>query len=433
MNIIDIISKKRDKKELDKAEIDYFINKYVSGEIPDYQAAALLMAIRLNGLSVRETVDLTKAMRDSGAKADLSDFGGNVVDKHSTGGVGDKTSLIVAPIVASLGCVVAKMSGKGLGHTGGTVDKLNSIKGFNSSLSPDEFKNIAKKCGISIICQTDNFAPADKKLYALRDVTATVDNIGLIASSIMSKKLATGADTIVLDVKYGNGAFMKTVEDAETLADLMVKIGKECGKKICAVITNMNSPLGNNIGNALEINEVISVLKNGGPKDLRDICLCLSSNIVSLSKGVSYEEAYSMCEEVLTNNNAYNKFLEWVNVQGGDISVLSKHKDFWTPKYKYAIRTPKVGYVESIKAKVLGEASVCLGAGRAKKDDEIDYSAGIIIKKNVGDFVRRGDIIAYLYSSTKKDFSLEKKKVLSGFVFSDTFHEKQPLIVKTIK
>ena len=318
MRIYDVIKKKRDGFALTKEEIEFFIKGYVEGSIHDYQASALCMAIFFQGMDARETADLTLAMANSGDTVDLSRFGDLTVDKHSTGGVGDKTTLIVAPIVASLGCVMAKMSGRGLGHTGGTIDKLESIEGFNTALTPEEFFTQVEKNGVAVVGQTGNLTPADKKLYALRDVTATVDNLSLIASSIMSKKLAAGSHTIVLDVKCGSGAFMKTPEDARALAQAMVEIGKSCGRNVAAVITNMDRPLGNNIGNSLEVIEAIQVLQNNGAEDLKEVCLALASEIVSLSKGIAIDEAKKLTEQALHSGKALEKFKEWISSQGGN-------------------------------------------------------------------------------------------------------------------
>ncbi len=432
MRMYDIIQKKRDGRKLSKQEIEFFIDGYVKGEIPDYQVSALLMACYFNSMNKEETFDLTKAMLDSGEKADLSMFGGLSVDKHSTGGVGDKTTLIVAPIVASLGCFVAKMSGRGLGHTGGTVDKLESINGYNTSLEPDEFIDITKKCGVCVVGQTGNFAPADKKLYALRDVTATVDNIPLIASSIMSKKLAAGADTIVLDVKVGSGAFMKNEVQAKALAKCMVEIGESFNRKTAALITNMDMPLGLNIGNALEIKEAVEVLKGNGPDDLKNVCIELSSLIVSLALSKSINEAKVMVKEVLSNGVAYAKFLEWISLQGGDISVFDDLNEFCKPKFSFDIVSKKDGFIKSMNAELIGKASVVLGAGRNKKEDEIDFSAGIVLEKKCGDFVKKGETLAKLYSSSTKDFSIVEKMYLSAIEFSDNKPKQSPLIIDVV-
>lgn len=430
MRMYDIIKNKRDNKELTFEELEYFVKGYVSGTVPDYQVSALLMAIYFNGLNDRETVDLTMLMRDSGDKADLSVFKDTSVDKHSTGGVGDKTTLIVAPIVASLGCTVAKMSGRGLGYTGGTVDKLESISGYKTALSTKEFLGIAEKCGISVVGQTGNFAPADKKIYSLRDVTATVDSIGLIASSIMSKKLAAGAKTIVLDVKFGSGAFMKDTAEATELAETMIKIGKNCGKKVSALITDMNTPIGRNIGNSLEVKEVVETLLGNGPEDLKEICLKLSASIVSLSKGIDFNTALKKCEEVLNNKTAYNKFVEWISLQGGDTSEIENPESFDNAKYTFSVTAERDGYISKADANIIGRVSSELGAGRSKIGDEIDFSAGVVLKKTLGDFVNKGEEIAVLHSSVVSDFTTEKELFVSAFEFSDKKPKIGPLVYK---
>ena len=429
MRMYDIIKKKRDGGALSKEEIDFFIKGYVDGSIPDYQASAFCMAVFYSGMTEEETASLTLSMAHSGDTVDLSRFGTLSADKHSTGGVGDKTTLIVAPICASLGCVMAKMSGRGLGHTGGTIDKLESIEGFNTALSPEEFFTQVEKTGIAVVGQTGNLTPADKKLYALRDVTATVDSLPLIASSIMSKKLAAGAHNIVLDVKCGSGAFMKTPEDAESLATEMVKIGKMCGRNTRAVITNMNRPLGNNIGNALEVQEAIDVLKNNGPEDLREVCLALATEIVASTKGISREEATILTNDALTSGKAYNKFIEWVKAQGATQNELS----FKKADYTYDVISETDGYIVSSDAEKIGISAVILGAGREKKEDTIDMSAGIILNKKTGDKVTKGDTIATLYSCNKNSFEGAKKQFLDALEFSENEPIKEPLIYKVIK
>ena len=429
MRMYDIIKKKRDGGALSKEEIDFFIKGYVDGSIPDYQASAFCMAVFYSGMTEEETASLTLSMAHSGDTVDLSRFGTLSADKHSTGGVGDKTTLIVAPICASLGCVMAKMSGRGLGHTGGTIDKLESIEGFNTALSPEEFFTQVEKTGIAVVGQTGNLTPADKKLYALRDVTATVDSLPLIASSIMSKKLAAGAHNIVLDVKCGSGAFMKTPEDAEALATEMVKIGKMCGRNTRAVITNMNRPLGNNIGNALEVQEAIDVLKNSGPEDLREVCLALATEIVASTKGISREEAEILTNDALTSGKAYNKFIEWVKAQGATQNELS----FKKADYTYDVIAETDGYIVSSDAEKIGISAVILGAGREKKEDTIDMSAGIILNKKTGDKVTKGDTIATLYSCNKNSFEGAKKQFLDALEFSENEPIKEPLIYKVVK
>ncbi len=433
MRVYDIIKKKRDGGELTTAEIDFFIKGYVDGTIPDYQASALCMAIFFMGMTEKETADITMAMAKSGDTVDLSRFGKDSVDKHSTGGVGDKTTLIVAPIVSSLGCIMAKMSGRGLGHTGGTVDKLESIEGFNTALTPDQFFAQVEKTGVAVVGQTGNLTPADKKLYALRDVTATVDSIPLIASSIMSKKLAAGSHTIVLDVKFGSGAFMKTPEDAEALAREMVKIGNNCGRNTSAVITNMERPLGFNIGNALEVKEAIDVLNNNGAEDLKEVCLTLATQIVALSKGISTDEARILTEDALKSGKALLKFKEWIIAQGGNGEWIDNPGLFPSADYTYDVKAPCDGYISKTDAESMGIASVMLGAGRETKDDTIDMSAGIILKKKNGDLVHNGDTIATLYSCNNESFAGAEKRFLSAIQISDKKPCEQALIYKIIQ
>lgn len=433
MRVYDIIKKKRDGGELTTAEIDFFIKGYVDGTIPDYQASALCMAIFYMGMTEKETADITMAMAKSGDTVDLSRFGKDSVDKHSTGGVGDKTTLIVAPIVSSLGCIMAKMSGRGLGHTGGTVDKLESIEGFNTALTPDQFFAQVEKTGVAVVGQTGNLTPADKKLYALRDVTATVDSIPLIASSIMSKKLAAGSHTIVLDVKFGSGAFMKTPEDAEALAREMVKIGNNCGRNTSAVITNMERPLGFNIGNALEVKEAIDVLNNNGAEDLKEVCLTLATQIVALSKGISTDEARILTEDALKSGKALLKFKEWIIAQGGNGEWIDNPGLFPSADYTYDVKVPCDGYISKTDAESMGIASVMLGAGRETKDDTIDMSAGIILNKKNGDPVHKGDTIATLYSCNNESFAGAEKRFLSAIQISDKKPCEQALIYKIIQ
>lgn len=409
MRMYDIIDKKKRKEALSRAEIEFFVNGVTDGNIPDYQTAALLMAICLNGMNGEETVALTEAMRDSGDKADLSCFGGKAVDKHSTGGVGDKTSLIVLPLVVSLGCIGAKMSGRALGHTGGTVDKLESIPGYKTELSEKEFRETVEKHGIAIVGQSGNFAPADKKLYALRDVTATVDCIPLIASSIMSKKLAAGADVIVLDVKCGSGAFMKSRQDAQDLADCMVEIGNGCGKKCGAIISDMDVPLGQAVGCALEVKEAVKLLRGDEGceelADLRENCLELAENIVALCFDISISEARKRCEENLANGKAFETFCRWIRAQGGDLSFLDNIDDFCKAKNVAYYKAKKSGVINKMNTESIGKAGVSLGAGRTRKGDAIDMSAGLKILKKTGAFVEKGEVIAEMYSSVKNDFT----------------------------
>ena len=429
MRIYDVIEKKRDGQKLSKEEIDFFVQEYTKGNIEDYQASALLMAIFINGMNEEETVNLTESMANSGDTLDLSEINGITADKHSTGGVGDKTSLIVAPICASLGIKMAKMSGRGLGHTGGTIDKLESINGFNVSLETKDFFKQVNEVGVSIIGQTGNLAPADKKIYALRDVTATVGNISLIASSIMSKKIAAGAKNIVLDVKCGSGAFMKDEKSATELAEMMVKIGKKCGRNMAAVITNMDIPLGSNVGNALEIKEVIDILNNKGDEQLRELCLVLSATILSISYDWDYEKAYKKAEQTLLDGSAYNKFIEFVTAQSGndEITIASV-----SPK-SLEIKAEKDGYIASIDSRIVGESAVLLGAGREKKTDTIDFGAGIVLYKKTGEKVSVGDTIAILYAETEERLKNAENLFNTSFIIDDKKPEMKPLIYKTIR
>ena len=433
MRMYDIIKNKRDNKELTKEEIEFFVKGYTDGSIPDYQASALTMAIFFNGMTEKETAQLTLNMAKSGDMIDLSQFGNKTVDKHSTGGVGDKTTLIVAPIVASLGCVIAKMSGRGLGHTGGTVDKLEAIEGFNTSLTNEEFFKQVQNIGIAVVGQTGNLTPADKKLYALRDVTATVNSIPLIASSIMSKKLAAGSHTIVLDVKCGSGAFMKTPEDAKILAEEMVKIGKNNGRNMAAIITDMNTPLGKNIGNSLEVIEAVEILKGNGTEDLKFVACALASEIVSLSKNISIEEATTLVNTAISTGKAYEKFKEWIVAQGGNKNWIENPDLFPKAEYKEEIKAEKDCFIASMDAEEIGVSSVILGAGREKKEDAIDFSAGIILNKKSGDKITNGDIIATLYTNNKDSLKTSKEKFISSIKFSNEQPEKIPLIYETIK
>ncbi len=432
MRMYDIIKKKRDGGELTLQEIQFFIDGYVDGSIPDYQASALCMAIYYMGMTEEETANLTMSMAQSGDTIDLSAFGNVTADKHSTGGVGDKTTLIVAPIAASAGCILAKMSGRGLGHTGGTIDKLESIEGFNTALSPQEFFQTVKATGLAVVGQTGNLTPADKKLYALRDVTATVDSIPLIASSIMSKKIAAGSHTIVLDVKYGSGAFMKTPEDALRLAEEMVKIGKNCGRNTSAVITNMDRPLGNNIGNTLEVKEAIEVLSGKGPEDLKEVCLTLASRLISLTKNISAQDARILAEDILYSGKALEKFKEWISHQGGNKKWIEDPSLFPVSKYSLQVVSQEEGYILSTDAEAIGIAAVITGAGRETKDDSIDISSGIILHKKNGDYVKKGDVTATLYSNNESSLPVAEKKFLSAIKLSEEKPDVQELIYKII-
>ncbi|MBR4910805.1 MAG: pyrimidine-nucleoside phosphorylase [Clostridia bacterium] len=399
MNICDIIAKKRDGRELDAAEIEYFINGFTSGSIPDYQASAFLMAIYLKGMTDRETADLTMAMAKSGETLDLSEFGTNTVDKHSTGGVGDKTTLIVAPIAAALGCDVAKMSGRGLGFTGGTADKLSSIPGYRISLERDELISLVRKTGVSVITQSDDLTPADKKLYALRDVTATVESIPLIASSIMSKKIAAGCTNIVLDVKYGSGAFMKTYDNARLLAKIMVNVGKNCGKKTVAVITGMETPLGSAVGNILEVKEAISVLGGADVPDLTEECIVLAAHMVSLAKDIPVSEAEELSVRALKSGAAFDKFKQWIKEQGGDTEYIDDPDKFPSAGYSAAVLAKQSGYIVKTDTESIGKCASILGAGRQKTDDTVDHTAGIVFDKKAGDHVESGERICTLYTN----------------------------------
>ena len=413
MNILDIIAKKRDSKELSKEEIEYFIKEYTKGNIQDYQASALIMAIYINGMNDREITDLTLAMAHSGEVLDLSCFGENVVDKHSTGGVGDKVSIILLPIIASLGVPVAKMSGRGLGFTGGTVDKMESIPGYRTNVTIEEFIEDIKKVGISMIGQTMNLAPADKKIYALRDTISCVENIPLIASSIMSKKIASGANKIVIDVTVGKGAFMKNKEDAQKLAEQMIRIGKLAGREVKCVLTPMDEPLGYSIGNSLEVIEAINFLKGDMPKDLKEVVLELGANMLQLAgKGENIEENKLKILENIENGNAYNKFVEMVENQGGDISFVEDITKFKKSKYTLAVVTKKTGKVTEINAEDIGKLACYLGAGRMRKEDEIEPDVGVVLNKKVGDEVIEDDFLAYICANDENKLIEAEKRIL---------------------
>lgn len=424
MRIYDIIYKKRNGNELTDEEINFAIENYSDGTLPDYQMSALLMAIFLKGMSDREIATLTMAMAKSGEMVDLSAIEGIKIDKHSTGGVGDKTTLIIAPIVAYYGVKVAKMSGRGLGHTGGTVDKMESIPNLRTDLTQDEFFDIVNKTGISVIGQSGDLAPADKKLYALRDVTATVDCVPLIASSIMSKKIASGSDCILLDVKTGSGAFMKTLDGSIELAEQMVSIGEHCGRKTIALITDMDIPLGNNIGNSLEIKEVVETLKGNGPKDLTEICIELAGNMLYLAEKGSLIECINMAKDAINNDYALDKLIEMIEAQGGDTSYIADTTKFETPKYCMPLISQTEGYITAMDTEGLGIASTMLGAGRETIDGIIDHSAGIILNKKVGDFVNVGDELATLFAGDTDKLEKSKQKFTSSISMG---HEKPNL------
>ncbi|MGP1413991.1 MAG: thymidine phosphorylase [Bacillales bacterium] len=418
MNIEQIIEHKRDNKILSREEIRYFIQGYVNDSVKDYQASALLMAIYINGMNKQEIADLTDEMRISGQVWDLSEIPGLKVDKHSTGGVGDKVSLILGPMIASCGAKLAKMSGRGLGHTGGTLDKLESIPNFNIILNKEQFINQVKTVGMAIIGQDKNIDPADKKLYALRDVTGTVGSIPLIASSIMSKKLASGSDCILLDVKYGNGAFMKTIEDAKKLATTMVEIGKSLNKKVKAEVTNMNQPLGKAVGNSLEIKEVIETLKGNGPKDITEICISSGSILLEMAGIVeNRNEGINLIKEKVASGEALNKFKEFVQAQGGDVSYIENPDKFDVAKNIIDIYSLEDGYIQGIDALTIGLSSMRLGGGRETLDDVIDMSAGIILNKKVGDLVKKGELLCSLHTN-HEDYENIKEDVLNAFKIS---------------
>ena len=410
LNILEIIEKKRDKKELTTEEIEFFIEEYTKGNIADYQASALIMAIYLNGMTEKETSDMTMAMAKSGEVLDLSDLSENIVDKHSTGGVGDKVSLILLPLVASLGVVVAKMSGRGLGFTGGTVDKLESIPGYKTNIEIEEFKENVREIGISMISQTANLAPADKKIYALRDSISCVESMPLIVSSIMSKKIASGAQKIIMEVTEGNGAFMKNKEDAQKLADEMIKIGKMVNREVVCILTNMEEPLGYAIGNNLEVIEAVKFLKGDMPEDLKQVVLELGANMMKLAGlGNNLEENKKMMLENIYNGKGYAKFIEMVKTQNGDISYIKNLEKFQKSKYIIPIRSIKEGYITKLPAKEIGKMACFLGAGRINKEDEIDNSVGIVLAKKTGDFVKKNEILAYIHSNDEeKAKSVEK-------------------------
>lgn len=418
MNVQDIIAKKRDKLELSKEEIEYFIENYTNGNITDYQAAALIMSIYINGMNEREIKDLTISMANSGDILDLSDLG-TVVDKHSTGGVGDKVTLILAPIISSLGIPVAKMSGRGLGYTGGTIDKLESIPGYKTNISIDEFKENVKKIGISLIGQTMNLAPADKKIYALRDSISATESIPLIASSIMSKKIAAGADKIVLDVTYGSGAFMKTKNMAQELADVMTKIGNLAGRETICVMTPMDQPLGKSVGNALEVIEAIEFLKGNMQDDVKDVVLDLGSNMIKLAgKGDDLEKNKKAMLENILNGNALEKLKQLVKNQNGDITYIEDTNKFTKAKYIIPVVAEKDGIVRSLKAEEVGKISVNLGAGRIRKEDKIDNSVGIILEKKIGDKVQKGETLAYIHANEEEKGREASKKLKEIYIIN---------------
>ncbi|MBQ8432436.1 MAG: thymidine phosphorylase [Clostridia bacterium] len=433
MRMYDIIQKKRDGKELTREEIEAFVTGYVAGQIPDYQAAALCMAIYFRGMTVEETTHLTLAIRDSGETLHFDGIQGIRADKHSTGGVGDKTSLVVIPIVASLGIKAAKMSGRGLGHTGGTVDKLEAIAGFRTQLPIPEFEGIVNRVGCAIVGQSTDLAPADKMLYALRDVTATVDSMPLIASSIMGKKLAADDDCIVLDVKTGSGAFMKTLEDSKALARLMVDIGKRAGKKITALITDMDIPLGNAIGNSLEVVEAIAVLQGKGPEDLKEICVALAANILFLADKGTLAACEDMAKQAISDGSALETFARMVAAQGGDAEWIYHPEHFPKATYSQKVLAPRDGYIARVDAEGYGVSALLLGAGRNTKEDVIDMTAGISLLAKTGDFVKKGDPIAELFTSSKERLESAAARLLEATFLEDQKPEGKPLILDRVE
>lgn len=428
MRMYDIIAKKRDGGTLSNEEIQFFITGYVKGDIPDYQASALLMAIFLRGMTPQETAQLTMCMARSGDRIDLSSIDGIKVDKHSTGGVGDKTTLIIVPIVASLGVRVAKMSGRGLGHTGGTIDKMESIPGLHTDFTQKRFLEIVQKVGCCVVGQTGNLVPADKKLYALRDVTATVNSIPLIASSIMSKKIAAGADCILLDVKTGSGAFMKTVADSVRLAQAMVNIGKQVGRRTAALITDMNRPLGNNIGNALEIQEVCKTLHGKGPSDLTEVCLDLAANMLYLAGKGKLAACREMARGQIENGQGFAKFKEMAAAQGGDTTVLDNPDAFAKAGAELEVPAQRDGFITAMDTEKCGIASVELGAGREKKNDSIDSSAGIVLLRKTGDRVRKGEPIARFYAADVEKCKAAEQLFEGAVTIGETAPAVMPLI-----
>ena len=428
MRMYDIIAKKRDGGTLTRQELEFAVGGFVTGEILDYQMSALLMAIYLNGMTNEETAQLTDVMAHSGDMVDLSAIKGVKVDKHSTGGVGDKTTLVITPIVAACGVKIAKMSGRGLGHTGGTIDKMESVPGTRTDLTQEEFFEQVNRIGISVIGQSGHLAPADKKMYALRDVTATVGCIPLIASSIMSKKLASGSDCILLDVTTGTGAFMKTVPEAVELATLMVDIGERNGRRTAALITDMDTPLGHCIGNSLEVAESMEVLKGGGPADLVEVCYQLASNMLFLAGKGTIEECRAMAEQVVADGSAFECCKQMFAAQGGDICVLEDADDFKKARFCKEIKCCKAGYIYSNNAEMIGSSSVILGAGRIKKEDPVDFSAGIVLHKKAGDRVEVGDVIATFYTDDETRFDSAETMFRAALDIRDEAPALPPLV-----
>ena len=433
MRAYDIIQAKRDGKELNREQIQYLVLGYTAGKIPDYQMAACCMAEYFRGMSLQETTYLTEAMAESGEQLDLVKFGSKTVDKHSTGGVGDKTTLIVAPIVASLGGIVAKMSGRALGYTGGTVDKLESISGYRTQMSKEDFLAQVGRIGIAVVGQSGNLVPADKKIYALRDVTATVESIPLIASSIMSKKLAAGSHHIVLDVKVGSGAFMKTLAEAQKLADLMIQIGKACGRKVSAVLTNMDVPLGNAIGNNIEVQEAVAVLKGESCPDLREISIILSTEMLCLCHGWTPKKSRQEVEKVLKTGVALEKFKQWIDAQGGKTDWIDCPEMVEKSKIVYEVNADKEGWLTAMNAQKIGQTAVVLGAGRERKEDSIDFTAGVFLKKKIGEYIKKGETIALLYTSREKLAEEAKEIFLDSLEWGNQQPKENPLLLDVMR
>ncbi len=434
MNMYDLILKKKRGKELTEEEIRYMIINYTNGNIPDYQMSAMMMAICFQGMTPEETKNLTLAMAESGDILDLSAIKGVKVDKHSTGGVGDKTSLVLGPMVAALGVAVAKMSGRGLGHTGGTIDKLESFTGFHTSLTNEQFIHNVNEIHMAIVGQTANLAPADKKLYALRDVTATVDQLSLIASSIMSKKIASGADAIVLDVKIGDGAFMKTLEDATALAEAMVSIGTLAGKNTTAIISEMDQPLGNAVGNALEVKEAIETLNGNGPSDLVELVLTLGSHMVlAAKKASSLEDARKKLAATLKDGSAFETFKQFIIAQGGTQEEVMHPEKLPVAKYIETVCSIQEGYVSKIQTEEIGRISLLLGGGRETKESEIDLAVGLILHKKCGDFVKKGDVLAEIHANDLQKSAIAKERLRKAYTFSQEQIQKQPVIKKIVQ
>ena len=433
MRMVDLIEKKRDGAALSDAEIRFIISGFTDGSIPDYQMAAFAMTVFFRGMNDHETAVLTDAMMHSGDTIDLSRFGDKSVDKHSTGGVGDKTTLIVAPIVATLGGKMAKMSGRGLGHTGGTVDKLESIPGFHTTLSADDFMHQVEQVGVAVIGQSGNLTPADKKLSALRDVTATVDSLPLIISSIMSKKLAAGSHSIVLDVKIGSGAFMKTLDDGRKLAEGMVSIGKACGRNVTAVMTNMDIPLGHYIGNALEVMEAVQVLRGEGCADLRAVCVELASNMLMLCNGWDEAAARARVEDAIASGAAFETMKKWIAAQGGDARALEDFSLLPQASVVYEVKAPRSGYIRAMDTQKVGEASAVLGAGRQKKEDVIDYAAGIVLSKKTGDYVEAGETLATLYTNQAQTLAGSETLLLDALRWGEEAPAQEKLILGIVR